>query len=245
MKSQKTNPMNQTPIYSKQAKTLKNLLKMDKEPLSVTYSNEKYNKNVKTPITICGALNNASANENFVINTETSICPGGSWHCGLVEAPQTKKKKMVQNVLIKGEKLYHSITSFERSQKMITPEPAGLADNILIEPLNNAKKRPDLVVFLCNPEQTCRIITLDTYWDGIPPKIQMVGALCHSTISYSIMTGSTNVTVGDWTARHHQEIDSNIMFVTIPYERLNNLIAAIPECSAGTAKIVMPEELFP
>jgi uncharacterized protein (DUF169 family) len=102
-----------------------------------------------------------------------------------------------------------------------------------------------MILFLSNPEQTCRIITLDTYWDGLNPTQQLIGALCHTAISYTIMTGNTNISMGDWTARSHQQFESDVVFVSVPYERLNNLIAAIPKCSAGEAAIQIPEDFQP
>ena len=50
------------------------------------------------------------------------------------------------------------------------------------------------------------------------------------------------MTVGDWTARHQQGFESDVIFLSVPYERIHNLIAAIPVCSAGNAEAVIPEE---
>jgi hypothetical protein len=99
-----------------------------------------------------------------------------------------------------------------------------------------------LVLFFCNADQACLIITLDTYWDGIPTKTEFTGALCHSAISYPLISGQTNLTVGDWTARRHQDYGKDILLVTIPYERLTNLIKAIPLCTAGKAELEIPED---
>ena len=46
------------------------------------------------------------------------------------------------------------------------------------------------------------------------------------------------MTVGDWTARHQQGFESDVIFLSVPYERIHNLIAAIPVCSAGNAEAV-------
>ncbi len=89
---------------------------------------------------------------------------------------------------------------------------------------------------------SCRLITLDTYWDGISPKQQVIGALCHSAIVYTIISGCTNLSMGDWTARNHQKYEPDIVFLSVPYERIHNIIAAIPLCSAGEAAARIPEE---
>jgi uncharacterized protein (DUF169 family) len=150
---------------------------------------------------------------------------------------------VIQNFLTKGEKLYHSITAFERSQSMNTPPPTGMADKIIIKPLSDMDIRPDIVIFMVNPEVGCRLLHLDGYWDGIPPRLEPTGALCHSVISYSIMSGQTNLSLGDWTARKHHGFPGEFLYITIPYERIDNLIKALPLCSAGKADVVFPNEL--
>jgi hypothetical protein len=40
-----------------------------------------------------------------------------------------------------------------------------------------------------------------------------------------------------------QKYPPDAVFVTVPYERLGNLVAAIPECSAGTAEVEIPEAM--
>jgi uncharacterized protein (DUF169 family) len=126
--------------------------------------------------------------------------------------------------------------------KLTVQPPTELADRLVICPLEKTTIRPDIVLFQCNPEQACRLIALDTYWDGISPKQQVIGALCHSSITYPVMTGCTNMTTGDWTARKQQGFEPDILFLSVPYERIHNLITAIPKCSAGDAEAVIPEE---
>jgi len=60
-------------------------------------------------------------------------------------------------------------------------------------------------------------------------------------ISYSVMSGQTNLSLGDWTARKHHGFEENTLFLTIPYERLDNLIKALPYSSAGKAGVKFPE----
>ncbi|MDD5448161.1 MAG: DUF169 domain-containing protein, partial [Actinomycetota bacterium] len=186
---------------------------------------------------ICEALKRSSGGESFVIDESSSVCRGGSWHCGLSGPPRGDALRSLQEFLTKGEKLVSSIASFERMQKLVTPPPTGIADRMLISPASVADFRPDLFVFMCNPSQACRIITLDGFWDGIPPRVEMGGSLCHSVIAYPIVSGNTNVSFGDWTARRAQDFEENVVFVTVPFERTGNLVLAIPNCTAGTAEM--------
>ncbi len=226
----------------KQSEIFKKTLSLKNEPLAVIFTNDQVSegKYVKTPI--CKAIKLASEGESYIIDEETSTCPGGNMYCGFSERPSGDKKRRLQNFLTRGEKLTGTIVSFERMQKLSVEPPTGLSDRIIICPLNKAELRPDLVLFLVNPEQACRLVTLDTYWDGLSPDQQIIGAMCHTAISYTLMSGKTNLSMGDWTARHHQRFDPDLLFLSVPYERIDNLIKAIPKCSAGDASVVIPDE---
>lgn len=227
----------------KQSELFKNLLELKYEPVAVIFTNDQVStgKYEKTPI--CRAIKLAFEGGCYIVDKETSTCPGGSRYCGFSGTPTMVEKRRLQNFLTRGEKLTNSIVSFERMQKLSVEPPTGLSDRIIICPLNLAEKRPDLVLFSVNPEQACRLVTLDTYWDGLSPDQRIIGALCQTSISYSLMTGNTNLSMGDWTARHHQEFDPDILFLTIPYERMDNLIKAVPKCSAGDASVLLSDDL--
>ncbi|MBC7247605.1 MAG: DUF169 domain-containing protein [Actinobacteria bacterium] len=222
------------------------LLGLEHRPVAVTFTNDEVEggESVKKErISFCSALKRAAAGEAFIIDRETSACPGGSWHCGLAEPPSGERRRFLQDFLTRGEKLTHSIVSFHRMQALGSPPPTGLSERVVMGPGEEAEIRPDLVVFLCNGEQACRLITLDHYWDGIPPRVELTGALCHAAIAYPVVTGRTNVTFGDWTARRMQKYPADVVFVTVPYERMANLVAAVPRCSAGNAPLEVPREI--
>jgi uncharacterized protein (DUF169 family) len=223
-----------------QAELLKKVLGLKKEPLAITFTNDEVSEGLYERISICKALKRAAEGDCFVIDEKVETCPGGSRYCGFTEIAGQQKRRL-QRFLTKGEKLTSSIVSFERMSKLTVQPPTGLADRLVICPLEKTTLRPDIVLFQCNPEQACRLITLDTYWDGISPQQQVIGALCHSSITYPIMTGCTNITMGDWTARKQQGFEPDILFLSVPYERMHNLIAAVPNCSAGDVEAVIPE----
>ncbi len=228
--------------YSEQSDIFKSVLGLKNEILAISFTNEEVKEGKYEKTSICRALKLSAEGECFVIDENVSTCPGGSKYCGFSDITSGEQKRRLQWFLTKGEKLTSSIVSFERMQTLTATSPSGLADRLIICPLDKTDMRPDILLFLCNAEQACRLLALDTYWDGVPPKQEVIGALCHTAISYSIMTGFTNISMGDWTARRNQEFDSDILFLSIPYERNNNLIAAIPKCSAGDAEAVIPEE---
>jgi len=219
------------------------VLGLEYKPVAVTFTNREVEGVARIRVQLCRALRLAAAGESFLIGREESACPGGSWHCGLSEPPDEERRRFLQDFLTRGEKLTHSIVSFHRMQALGSPPPTGLSEWIFMGPAEKAPIRPDIVVFLCLAEQACRLITLDHYWDGVPPRVELTGSLCHSAIAYPVVTGSTNVTFGDWTARRMQKYDPHTVLVTVPYERMHNLVAAVPLCSAGKAEPEMPREI--
>jgi uncharacterized protein (DUF169 family) len=228
--------------YNEQAVIFKKTFKLKYEPMAISFTNEEISSGRYEKTSFCRAMKLASEGESFVIDEDVSVCPGGSQFCGLKGLHAGQKKRRVQNFLTKGEKLTSSIVTFERMSKLGVPPATDLSERIVITPLDKAEIRPDMILFLCNAEQACRLITLDTYWDGKSPEQQIIGSICYSAIVYTTMSGNTNMTVGDWTARNHQGFESDILFLSVPFERVNNLLAAIPQCSAGNAEIVIPEE---
>jgi uncharacterized protein (DUF169 family) len=227
--------------FKEQAGLLKKVLGLKKEPLAITFTNDEVSEGLYEKTSICKALKRAAEGDCFIIDEKVETCPGGSRFCGFTEFKSEAQRRRLQRFLTKGEKLTSSVVSFERMLKLPVQPPTGLADRLVICPLEKTTLRPDIVLFQCNPEQACRLITLDTYWDGISPKQQVIGSLCYSSIVYPVMTGCTNMTTGDWTARKQQGFEPDILFFTVPYERMHNLIAAIPNCSAGDAEAVIPE----
>ncbi|MDD5748180.1 MAG: DUF169 domain-containing protein [Actinomycetota bacterium] len=228
--------------WVQEARELSNLLRLENKPVAVNFTNGAIGE-TNTKVRICNAIKEASKGAYFVIGDENSLCRGGSWHCGLSKPPEGKSLRALQKFLTEGEKLTSTIVTFKRMQSLGSPPPTGLSERIVICPLEESPERPDLVLFLCNPEQATRLLTLDQFQDGIPPEVEISGSLCHGAIAYSAVTGRTNMTFGDWTARKICDYSPDTVFVTIPYERIANVILSIPDCSAGKAKASVSEDM--
>ena len=156
--------------FKEQSELLKKVLGLKKEPLAITFTNDEISDGQYEKTSICKALKRAVEVNCFVIDEKVSTCTGGSFYCGFKEVPSGAEKRRLQWFLTKGEKLTGTIVSFEREQKLTAQPPTGLADKLVVCPLEKTTIRPDIVLFQCNPEQACRLRTLDTYWDGISPK---------------------------------------------------------------------------
>lgn len=221
---------------------LETLLDLEDKPIAVTLTNDPVESDGRKA-SFCQAVKMAARGKTFVLDKETSACPGGSWHCGLSEPPSGDFRRVLQKFLTRGEKLSYSLSSLWRMMELTPGAPTGISERIVICPMEESGLRPDLAVFTCDGEQACRLLTLDQFWDGIPPRVQTSGSLCYSVIAYPVVTGQTNVSFGDWTARRSTGFREDAVFLTVPFERMQNLVKAIPECSAGTAEFHMPPEM--
>ncbi len=219
------------------AKKLKEVLGLKGSPVAVTYSMKPAKNAAKAKAWVCRALLGARDGKTYCISKDTSSCAGGTWHLGLGPKPTGDADKALKKFLVEGEKLFCSVATFYRCMSLTTQPPAGLADYVIFCPLEEAEEKPDLVVFLCNPEQACRILTLALYRTGIPPRAELAGSACHMAVAYPIVSGEINVSFWDYTARRMQKLDENELSVSVPYHYMKDIVESIESCSAGTASV--------
>ena len=210
------------------------VLELQGQPISITYSDEEVQPTIEKAIEICQALKLARSGDVICMSKANCSCPGGRWHLGL-----GKKRENLEKILVEGEKLWATVAIARQSigeTHKIAPPPKGLAKNIIFSPLNKAELRPDLILFLCNPGQASRLIFLADY-HGHPIIPRVTGSLCWSAITYPLMTGNFNITMGDPTARRHHKYDQNEMIVSVPYRMIPNMIEAMEHSTAGKGEM--------
>ncbi|HVN95838.1 MAG TPA: DUF169 domain-containing protein [Syntrophorhabdaceae bacterium] len=221
---------------------LQEVLKLERHPIAVTYSMVPADGGKDGHHWVCRALQDASGGSIINLTKDNSACHGGTWHLGLGPKPTGDADRALKKFLVEGEKLFCSIAAFYRGMTLTAQPPLGLADYVVISPLGKAQFRPDLVLFLCNAEQACRILTLATYDSGVSPKTELVGSACHMAITYPLVSGEINVSFMDYTARKMKGYKADELFVSVPYHRMAGIIESIPLCTAGTAKTDYPPE---
>ncbi len=222
---------------------IRELLGLKGNPVAITYSLEPPATSAKGKYRVCDAFLRARDGKVIDLTVSTSACPGGTSQLGLGERPKGEGDRALKEFLVKGEKLYCSIATFHRAQALATAPPLGLADHIILEPLDKAEFRPDVVLFIVNAEQACRLVTLDSYDTGIPPKTEMSGATCHQAVAYPVVTGELNVSLMDYTSRRIRGYQPEDLLVSIPYHRFHGVIRSIEHCTAGRAKMEIPKAL--
>jgi uncharacterized protein (DUF169 family) len=216
---------------------IKRVLTLTGSPIAVSYS-------MTSPVgtnghrrSVCQALLYARSGNVVSLSRDNCNCPGGAWHLGLEPRPSDEIYELWEEFLINGERLFCSRASIRRTMALTSQPPQGRADHVIFSPLERAELIPDLVVFLCNPEQACRLVTLATYPEGKLPKLEMAGSTCHMVIAYPLVTGEINVSLLDYASRKYQDYQPTELFVTIPYDLMPGLMWSLDRCSAGTAGI--------
>jgi len=229
-------------VWKEYAEKLGKVLKMERHPIAVTYSMVPADGAKDGKHWACRALQDAADGAIINLTKANSACHGGTWHLGLGPKPAGEMDKVLKKFLVEGEKLFCSIAAFHRAMTLTAQPPLGLADYVVVSPLGKAQFKPDLVIFLCNAEQACRIVTLATYETGISPKTELVGSACHMAVTYPLVSGEINVSFLDYTARKMKGYKPDELFVSVPYHRMAGIIESIPLCTAGTAKTEYPPE---
>ena len=223
------------------ANEIRDLLGLQGQPVAITYSMQSPSTSAGGKHRVCDAFLRARDGKIIDLTVSTSSCVGGTTRLGLGEHPKGEGDRALKEFLVDGEKLYCSIAAFNRSQALTMTPPLGLADHVVLSPLDKAEFRPDIILFICNAEQACRLVTLDLYDTGIPPRIEMTGSTCHQAVTYPIVTGQLNVSLMDYTSRHIRGYKAEDLLVSIPYHRFFGVMRSIDHCTAGCAKMEIPE----
>jgi uncharacterized protein (DUF169 family) len=218
------------------ASEIEELLGLEGSPVAITYSMEPPSKTAKGKHRVCDAILQARHGKVIDLTASTSACGGGTWHLGLGERPKGDGDKAMKEFLVKGEKLFCSIAALHRMQYLTAPPPLGLAEHVVLSPLEEAEFEPDVVLFICNALQACRLVTLDGYETGIPPKLEMCGSTCHQAVAYPLVTGELNVSLMDYTSRKIKGYKPEDLLVSIPYHRFHGVMRSLDGCTAGRAK---------
>jgi len=227
--------------WVKNAQEIHGLLQLEGSPIAVAFASKAPSDASAGKFRVCDAFLKVRAGQVIDLTRQTSSCPGGSQYLGLMEPLTGERSAALNEFLVYGEKLFCSYATFHRMRSLSPKMATGCADHVVMAPMEKAESRPDLVVFICNAEQACRLLTLDGYDTGLPPRPYMAGATCYQAITYPIVTGELNVSMMDYTSRRIRGYKPADLFVSVPYHRFHGIMRSIPLCTAGTGKMEIPE----
>jgi uncharacterized protein (DUF169 family) len=228
-------------IWQEYSKQLKDVLKLDGSPVAVTFSSSPATNGKAAKAMACGAFYQAARKgTTFNMTAETCSCPGGATFLGLA-MPSPERAALVQKFLIDGEKFSSCAASFFRARTLGQGQPPmGLAKFVVIGPMEQFELKPDLVLFVCDPAQASRLVTLSSYETGIPVQGQLSSSTCGGAVTYPLSTGRPNISLLDTSSRHLVKgfKDSDLIF-SAPYFIVRSIVESIPLSTAGTAEAGM------
>ncbi len=104
-------------------------------------------------VQVCDALLSARGGVVIDITYESSSCLGVSRYLVFPQQQTEEGVRGLQNFLVNGEKLYCSNAAFYRNLALASQPPVGLAPHVIFSPMEKAELEPQVVLFICNPEQ--------------------------------------------------------------------------------------------
>ena len=228
--------------WQNQALALKKLLNLDYSPVAISVFKEEFLKGFDQKTRICKAILDAGRGQILQVAKGNNACFGAGWHLGFHRLNDPKIKDMVKKFVVEGEKLFCSYAALDKLLSQMEDVPDNSAACFVLAPLEVCEFEPQLVIFICNAESACRLLTLATFIDGAMPKIKIGGPTCRMSIIYPLSTQEINLSFYDYTARKMCNVEKDKLLISIPYSKLPKIMESIDKCSAGTAKIEFPSE---
>jgi len=221
---------------------LKELLGLEFSPVAINCLKKPLSGPQEKKLRICRAILDAGKGQALQIDKNNNACFGAAWHLGFHQLKDKKTVDMVKKFVVEGEKLFCSYQALDKLISQMEEVPDNADSCFLLSPLESSQLEPQLVIFVCNAEAACRLLTLGIFLDGIMPKIKIGGPTCRMAIISPLLTQEINLSFYDYTARKICNVDKDKLLVAIPYHKIPLLIENIDKCSAGKAKIEYPQE---
>jgi uncharacterized protein (DUF169 family) len=149
---------------------------------------------------------------------------------------------MVKKFVVEGEKLFCSYEALDSLMSGMEEPPDHSDTAFVLAPMEKSEEEPELVIFICDAEASCRLLTLAIFVDGKMPQIKIGGPTCRMSIIYPLESSRLNLSFYDYTARKLCGVDKDKLLVSIPYKDIPRIVESIERCSAGEAKIEFPPE---
>ncbi len=223
--------------------TLKELLNLESSPVGISCIKDAEPVASGDKVRICRAFLEAAKGKTLQIHRENNACFGAAWHLGFHKLEKDSKvTDMVRKFVVEGEKLFCSYQALERLVSQMQELPDNSNSTFLLCPLEKCEDKPQLVMFVCNPDVACRLLTLAIFSNGVMPRIKIGGPTCRMALMYPLLAGELNISFYDYTARKMCNVEKDKLLISIPYQRFLKIVENIDKCTAGRAKIEYPQE---
>ena len=171
--------------------------------------------------------------EMFYTTLEEHQCKGGAAALGLTKLPDKVKS---------GEFYFETLHHFETlkaakktidSITFLEPNSHSIA---IYGPLEKASFEPDVVIFICTPEQAMLLTQGWEYRDGgrIDAAFSGKQSVCSDAVAHVVKTGKPNATIGCSGSRSHAGIMPNEMIFSIPAEDVEKTVHGLRMLLGGS-----------
>lgn len=235
--------MENTPkVWQHYSAAFKELLSLQYSPVAVRCVNGPSGFPADKKVRICRAILEAGRGQTLAVDKSNNACFGAAWHLGFRRIRDERVAQMVRKFVVEGEKLFCSYQALDNLLFGLEDPPDNSGSHFLLSPMENAQEEPALVVFICNAEQACRLLTLAIFQDGRMPSIKIGGPTCRMSLVYPMQSGEVNLSFYDYTARRICNVEQDKLLISLPYGKVPAMFENIEKCSAGKAKISFPAE---
>ena len=228
--------------WQQHAKTLKELFGLEYSPVAVACVKGAPPEAGEKKVRICRAILDAGKGASLYVAKDNNACFGASWHLGFHKITDPKIQGMIKKFVVEGEKLFCSYEALDTLMAQIEDVPDNSGNYFALAPMETASFQPEAVIFVVDAQQSCRLLTFVTFFDGRMPHIKMGGPTCRLSIIYPLVTGEANISFYDYTARKLCNVEKDKLLVSLPYAMIPKIVANIDRCCAGTAKLEYPSE---
>jgi uncharacterized protein (DUF169 family) len=216
-------------------KQLKEILKLEKEPVAIKWSlrEPKDIEREEGKSRFCTKLDKASKGEIFYSTVDEEDCMGGMRYSGMKDKKELPKNMQSGAFLVPGG-VYKSIPAVQRSWNNNMAIDPGIFNAIIFSPLIKADFEPDLIFLICNSEQAMIVLHANAYDSGSHGLGADSGPICSSMAAIPYLTGKVTYGFGDIGSRRNMNIKPEEVMVTIPSGDLKRILDNLNEMKNKT-----------
>jgi uncharacterized protein (DUF169 family) len=217
-------------MNTKLGEKLKELLKLENEPVAIKWS-VKEPRNIKKEegkSRFCKKLEMAMKGEIFYATSEEEECMGGARYSGLKDKCEFPAN-MQSGAFLVPMGVYKNIPAVQRSWKQNLNVEPGIFQAVTFAPLNKAEFEPDVIFIVCKANQGMKILHANAYDSGAHGLGADSGPICSSMAAIPYLTGKVTYGFGDVGARNNMNIKPEEVMVSIPASELSRIISNLEE----------------